>query len=137
MSKLLVDTNLLVYTIDEDSIYFKEAQKILLDRSNDLYTTSKNLTEFLVVVTKIPQKSLSIREALDLVRDFTNFITILYPTPSSNVLFQEMIEKYNPTGLKIHDYEIASIALNHQINRIATFNKKDFLKIKEIELYPQ
>jgi len=137
MNKLLVDTNLLVYTIDEDSIYFKEAQKILLDRSNDLYTTSKNLTEFLVVVTKIPQKSLSIREALDLVRDFTNFITILYPTPSSNVLFQEMIEKYNPTGLKIHDYEIASIALNHQINRIATFNKKDFLKIKEIELYPQ
>ena len=137
MNKLLVDTNLLVYTIDEDSIYFKEAQKILLDRSNDLYTTSKNLTEFLVVVTKIPQKSLSIREALGLVRDFTNFITILYPTPSSNVLFQEMIEKYNPTGLKIHDYEIASIALNHQINRIATFNKKDFLKIKEIELYPQ
>ena len=137
MNKLLVDTNLLVYTIDEDSIYFKEAQKILLDRSNDLYTTSKNLTEFLVVVTKIPQKSLSIREALDLVRDFTNFITILYPTPSSNVLFQEMIEKYNPTGLKIHDYEIASIALNHQINRIATFNKKDFLKIKDIELYPQ
>ena len=137
MNKLLVDTNLLVYTIDEDSIYFKEAQKILLDRSNDLYTTSKNLTEFLVVVTKIPQKSLSIREALDLVRDFTNFITILYPTPSSNVLFQEMIEKYNTTGLKIHDYEIASIALNHQINRIATFNKKDFLKIKEIELYPQ
>ena len=137
MNKLLVDTNLLVYTIDEDSIYFKEAQNILLDRSNDLYTTSKNLTEFLVVVTKIPQKSLSIREALDLVRDFTNFITILYPTPSSNVLFQEMIEKYNPTGLKIHDYEIASIALNHQINRIATFNKKDFLKIKEIELYPQ
>lgn len=137
MSKLLVDTNILVYSIDEDSKYFKDAQKILLDRSNDLYTTSKNLTEFLVVVTKIPQKSLSSHEALDLVRDFTNFFTILYPTPSSNALFQEMIEKYNPTGLKIHDFEIASIALNHRIERIATFNKKDFLGIKELELYPQ
>jgi len=136
MNKLLLDTNILVYSIDEDSKYFEESQNILRNRSYDLYTTSKNVSEFLVVVTKFPQKSISAKEALEILRDFTGFITIIYPTPSSNILFQEMIEKYQPTGLKILDYEIASISLNHQINRIATFNKKDFQEIEELELYP-
>ena len=128
MNSLLVDTNVLIYSIDEDSKYFEEAQTILLNRSYDLYTTSKNLSEFLVVVTKSPRKAISPRKALKILRDLTSFITILYPTPSSNKLFQEMIEKYNPTGFKIHDFEIASIALNHHINRIATFNRKDKIK---------
>ena len=136
MSKLLVDTNVLIYSIDEDSKYFKEAQTILQNQTYDLYTTSKNISEFLVVMTKLPQISISTRGALEVLRDLTSFITILYPTPSSNILFQEMLEKYHPIGFKTHDYEIASIALNHQINRIATFNKKDFAEIEELELYP-
>ncbi len=136
MSKLLIDTNILVYSIDEESKFFKRAQSILLDRSNDLYTTSKNLSEFLVVITRIPEKALSIPIALNVLREFMSFITILYSTQSSFAIFQELLEKNKPTGLKIHDYEIASIAITHQINKIATFNEKDFKEIKGLEVYP-
>ncbi len=46
MSKVLVDTNILVYGIDEDSTFFKRARKILEQETHQLVTTSKNLSEF-------------------------------------------------------------------------------------------
>ena len=48
-----------------------------------------------------------------------------------------MLQKYNPKGLKIHDFEIVSIVLANEINQIATFNIKDFESIEEISLIPK
>jgi len=45
-----------------------------------------------------------------------------------------LLEKYRPTGLKIHDYEIISIGLVNGINQIATFNSKDFEDIEEVNI---
>lgn len=46
-----------------------------------------------------------------------------------------LIKQYQPIGLQIHDFEVASIGLSCGIDRIATMNEKDFKKIAEIELY--
>lgn len=43
MSKLLLDTNVLIYSIDEDSKYFTKVHNIFSDQ-HELYTTSKNLS---------------------------------------------------------------------------------------------
>ncbi len=47
MSKVLLDTNVLIYSIDEESKYFKKAQNLISEQNRDLFTTSKNLSEFL------------------------------------------------------------------------------------------
>ena len=52
MNNLLFDTNLLIYSIDEDSKYFNSVQELLSNESLKLYTTSKNISEFL---SKSPQ----------------------------------------------------------------------------------
>ena len=101
----------------------------------ELYTTSKNLSEFLAVITRIPKNPLSLNDALIVVADFINVITILYPTQESFSLFQKILQKYKPVGLQIHDYEILSIGLANQVTTIATFNEKDFKKVKEIRFY--
>ncbi len=134
MNKLLVDTNVLIYSIDEDSKYFKSAQKIFSEEL-ELYTTSKNLSEFLSVVTRFPQKSLSLKEALLVVDDFMKTMTILYPTKETFFVFRDLIKRYQPVGLQIHDYEILSIGLANQVDTVATFNEKDFIKVKEAKLY--
>jgi len=134
MSKLLLDTNVLIYSIDEGSKYFSKAQK-LFSEPVELCTTSKNLSEFLAVITRIPKNPLPLNDALFIVEDFLNVITIYYPTQESFLTFQNLLRKYKPTGLQIHDYEIVSIGLTNQITTMATFNEKDFKKIKEIELY--
>ena len=63
-----------------------------------------------------------------------NIFSVLYPTEKSYVIFLDLLQKYSPNGLKIHDYEIISISLSHNIKTIATFNKKDFIEVKEIEI---
>ena len=134
MNKILLDTNVLIYSIDEDSKYFEKAHQIFSEEL-ELYTTSKNLSEFLSVVTRIPQNRLSIKDALLVLEDFINVMTILYPNEESIIQFKKILEKYEPSGLQIHDYEILSIALSNQITTIATFNEKDFRKVKEIKLF--
>jgi len=79
MSKILLDTNVLIYSIDEGSKYFKKSQNIFSEQL-ELYTTSKNLSEFLAVITRIPKNPLSLNDALLVVGDFINIMTILYPT---------------------------------------------------------
>ena len=93
MNKILLDTNVLIYSIDEDSKYFEKAHRIFSEEL-ELYTTSKNLSEFLSVVTRIPQNRLSIKDALLVLEDFINVMTILYPNEESIIQFKKILEKY-------------------------------------------
>lgn len=134
MNNVLFDTNLLLYAIDEDSKYFNSVQELLNDNSLNLYTPSKNISEFLSVITRIHNSSISIKEALSIVEEFQSTFKILYPTEKSFAIFINLLNKYTPSGLKIHDYEIISIALSNKIKNIATVNQKDFSGIEEIKL---
>ena len=134
MNKILLDTNVLIYAIDENSRYYEQSQSIINNDKVDLFTTSKNISEFLSVVTRSPYNLLSIENALTIVRDISDLATVLFPTTKSFSFFSDLLKKYQPTGLRIHDFEIISIALAHRISSIATFNTKDFKTIEEINL---
>lgn len=134
MTNVLVDTNILLYAIDEDSKYFSDVEKILNDSTINLFTTSKNISEFLSVITRIPKNAFPINEALQIIEEFNSVFTVLYPTEKSNIIFLELLKKYSPIGLKIHDFEIVSIGLENKISQIVTLNKKDFEEIEEISL---
>ena len=115
MNNILIDTNLLIYAIDEDSKYYNSVHMILDDVSNNLFTTSKNISEFLSVITRYPGKSISIKDALIVIKEFESIFTVLHPSEESNLIFIDLLKKYSPHGLKIHDYEIISIALSYKI----------------------
>lgn len=134
MNKLLLDTNVLIYSIDEGSKYFIKSQNIFSEQF-ELFTTSKNLSEFLSVVTRLPKNPLTLDDALVIVKDFSNLMTILYPDNESFIIFQRLLRKYKPIGLKIHDFEILSISLANQVTTVVTFNEKDFKEVQEIKLY--
>ena len=132
--RLLLDTNILIYSIDADSIFHKESQDLILNQNFELYTTSKNIAEFLVVITKSENIKINVVEALEILKDLLTFIKILYPTEESTKKFEELLKKYLPSGLRIHDFDIVSIGLSYGINQITTKNIRDFKDIKEIEI---
>ena len=134
MSKVLIDTNIFVYGVDEDSQFYEKSRNLLESTVHDLYTTTKNISEFLSVMTSTVPYCLPVDDALDVIQDFQKRVNILYSTPDSLSYFLTLLKKYKPTGLKVHDYEIASIGLAHGIQQIATFNTKDFEGIEEIHL---
>jgi len=134
MSKLLIDTNILVYGIDQDSKFFHQSRNILDGSDHQLVTTSKNLLEFLAVVTRNSGYDLKTELALEILDDIIRGIDVLYPSQDSLAIFLELINRYQPSGLKIHDFEIISIGLAAGIHQVATFNEKDFKNVKEISL---
>ncbi len=132
--QILVDTNVFIYAIDQDSKFHNQAFEFLSNTDLKLFTTSKNITETLVVLTRDEDLNLSIEECIKLLEDILVDIVILYPNELSLKIFFELVCKYNAKGLWIHDIEIASIALAYGIDRIATKNIKDFSKIEEISI---
>ena len=131
---LLVDTNVLVYAIDEDSRFHESATRILSDPTKDLFTTSKNISEFLVVLTRDPMCDLNTSDCLDLLDGLVGDFQILFPNHGSLGIFRRLVEKYEPRGLRIHDIEIASIAIAHGISVVATANVSDFGRISELDI---
>jgi len=134
MNKLLIDSNVLVYSIDEDSRYFERARKVIENTDKVLTTTSKNLSEFLSVVTKTNGYDLEPTVALDILGEIIRGIDVIYPNHESTKLFLDLIQQYQPKGLRIHDYEVISIGLSYECNEFATFNTKDFVSVREITL---
>ena len=133
-NQVLVDTNIFIYAVDEDSQFHHESLALLSNGELNLYTTSKNISEFLVVLTRNSALEISTTECLNILNAILSDITILYPNRASFNVFQELIRRYNPRGLWIHDIEIASIGLSHGITIIATKNIEDFNRIKEVEV---
>ena len=134
MNRVLLDTNIFVYGIDEDSIYYRQAKVILDQREKQLVTTSKNLTEFLSVVTKSSGYGLTSELALEIVEEIIQSVEVIYPSQESMAILLDLVHRYSPSGLRIHDFEIISIGLAHGIQKVATFNTKDFKSVKEITL---
>lgn len=133
MSKVLLDTNILIYAKDVASVHHVISLSYFRS-SHQLFLTSKNLTEYYAVVTKGEKPLLSPAEALDDIEEFITHCTVLYPNATSHQQLTELILRYKPKGILIHDFEIAAIALASGIFKIATFNGADFQMLKEIEV---
>ena len=125
MSKILIDTNVMVYSIDQESRYFSASNR-LINSENNIYISSKSLAEFFAVVTRAPVISISAKEALEIVEWFTASFQIVFPDYRSLDILLKLLKKHQPNGLKIHDFEILSIGIAQQIDELATFNAKDF-----------
>ncbi len=135
-SSVVVDTNVLVYAIDADSKFHDRALNIMLDPTMQLFTTSKNISEFLVVLTRNGDRGFSTHEYLEVLNSLLIDVNVLYSNPTTFSTFQDLIVKYNPRGLWIHDVEIASISIAYGIPTIVTNNVSDFKRIKEVEVVP-
>jgi predicted nucleic acid-binding protein len=132
--RILIETNVLIYAIDADSRFHQQAIQLIQNPNYDLYTTSKNLSEFLVVLTRTETIKIDTVKALDILKVLISNLNVLYPSEESYQKFIELLGKYRPRGLRIHDFEIISIALTSGITQIATQNIDDFKSIGEISI---
>jgi len=133
-NRLLVDTNILIYAVDEDSKYHGQSLYLIQNSEYSLFLTSKNITEFFVALTRTPDINISIRECLACLDSLLPYFDVIYPNQGSLEKLKYLIYKYNPSGLWIHDLEIISMAMEYKISRIATKNLQDFEKVEGIEI---
>ena len=132
-TNVLLDTNILIYAYDSASPYHAQAVAVLMNAAYDLFTTTKNISEYFAVLSKQNQP---FNQVWTFYEDLKKNTQILFPTPTSLAQFEQLIQKYQPRGNKVFDIEITSIALGNSINTIATVNTKDFDSLSEIKVLP-
>ena len=131
MINILIDTNVWIYVMDKDSIFNQPAKSILSNPIHNLFITSKNISEFFAVTSKL---KMPFESSFNFYQELKNNSKILFPSEKSLLIFERLIQQYQPKGNQLFDMEIVSIMLDNDINHIATFNQKDFINIPEVEV---
>ena len=72
MTEILLDTNVLIYALDRDSIYYMWARRFFDDSNRKCVITSKNVAEFLCVTTRGENPALSVEEAIATIKVFAS-----------------------------------------------------------------
>lgn len=128
-NEFVIDTNIIVYSLDRNSKFYKFS-KSLIEDTKEVFITSKSISEFVSVFSKLNLYHIIDKELINIVNNFT----ILYPNNKSTHIFTELVKKYKPVGNRVFDIEIVSIMKSRGINKIATVNYKDFDNISDIEI---
>jgi len=131
MNKVLIDTNILIYGMDESSEFHKKSKEILTNNKFNLYITTKNISEYFAVCTKL---KIDKKIVLGFYNDIKENTITLYPNNKSIIKFEILFKKYFPVGNRVYDLEIVSVMLANNVKYLATFNTKDFENINEVTL---
>jgi predicted nucleic acid-binding protein len=131
MIDMLIDTNVWIYAMDKSSVYHQPAKTILTNPNYNLFITAKNISEFFAVTSKL---KIAHQSCLDFFGEIKINTNIIFPSENSLLIFEKLIQQYQPKGNQVFDIEIVSIMLDNEINHIATFNQKDFINITEIQI---
>lgn len=132
---MLVDTNLLIYAINEDSPKHKLAKKFLGENKGILVISHQVIFEAIRVLThprfSKPMKSQS---AVKSILAIAAACQMTIPNYKTYYLALEFIKKFSLRGNRIFDAYLAATALTNGVYEIATDNTKDFKKFTEIKI---
>ena len=132
---MIIDSNILVYSIDKFSIKHKTAQKFLQDNIGHLEVTHQNIFETLRVIThpKLPNP-MKLGDAVNTMERILKACSIVSPNWNTHNIALELIKKYRLSSDLVFDAYLTATALSNHINIIATDNVKDFKKFKELKV---
>jgi len=87
MNKILIDTNVFLYDLDKSSLHHKKASEILFSGVS-LVTTSKNISEFFAVTSKVKADFISV---WNYYLEIKHNVEILFPSMRSLEIFEKLI----------------------------------------------
>lgn len=116
--KFVIDTNVLIYSLDQSSQFFNFSKKIIDENKENVCIVHKTISEFVCVLSKIGKYDV-IKNELPKIIDELN---ILFPDYESANHFKDLVKKYKPKGNQAYDFEIVSVMMANNIKKIATIN---------------
>lgn len=132
---MLLDSNIIIYAINNSSPKHKLAQDFIVKNKSRLYVAHQNIFESLRVLThpKYPNP-MDIKGATGAVNGICDALNVVYPQLETHFLALELIKKYQLTSDKIFDAYLVASMLSSGVDEIATDNEKDFRVFKGIKV---
>jgi len=138
--KIFIDTNILVYLVNEDSPFRVKVEKkfreIVKRYGSEIYISRQVLREYAVVMTKpgTVENPLSPEEVICDLERWNNIFQVLDETEGTTQVLMELIKNYGIKGKKIHDANIVATMVVYSIKNLFTLNVNDFKMFEEIHL---
>lgn len=131
----LIDSNVLMYASDSESIFHEEAKQVLsacLGGGIKGVISHQNLLELIKVLIKYYKKSLqfALNTAGIYSREFS--LQIISPLSTTYTLFDRFLSQSEQAD--IFDVYLAATAIDNGIDNIITNNPKDFIGIRELKV---
>lgn len=136
-TQILIDSNVLVYAINDSSSKNKVARVFLKKsfKNSNLCLAQQNITESLRILThnKFP-KPWNAKEAIEQISKMTNNMSVISPNIKTLFYFFEIIRKIRVSSKQIFDAYLVATALSNGVFTIATDNVRDFKIFEEINI---
>lgn len=135
----ILDTNVLIYAINSDSVHHDKTRKALDSLQNKHFrfcVTEQIIRETLVVATqsRFLSHPLNPLEAKKLATQLLYKFVFLPSNNYSRLCLLELISQYKITGRLIHDANIIAVMQSHGVKHLFTYNIKDFSHFRGISL---
>lgn len=124
-AKYLVDTNILLYSVDRQSPFHVRSKEILetgLLQGISFVVAHQNLVELMAVLTR--GYGVERKQAVGDAQIFASRFDVIFPLPTTLDIFFQLIGKEKTTYP--FDLYLTATMLDNQITRIITGNAKDF-----------
>ena len=132
---ILLDTNILVYSLDKKSPKNHIAINYIKGNAENLAITHQNINEALRVATHPKHiKPMDIDCAIKAVTAIAEGLSIIFPKENTIFITLELLKKYKIKSNHVFDVYLAATMLSNGIEEIATDNEKDFSIIKEVRV---
>ncbi len=139
-SRVGIDTNILVYGLNESSLYYRQARGIFgkfVEQGVQAVVTWQNMAEFYAIVTDVKRFPMAL-SPLRVERWIENNLDggtfqLEFPTLSAGEVFLKLIKQIKPVGQKVHDVFLAATLLSNGVKTLITENKEDFAGIKGLK----
>jgi predicted nucleic acid-binding protein len=136
--RLFIDTNVLVYLVNEDSVFHRKIVGAFKRASarHELRTSRQTLREYAVVMTRsdILEKPLSPKEVISDIEKWQTLFQIADENEEVTNALLELIEAYEVKGKRIHDANIVASMKVNSIGILWTMNVHDFEGFTDIKL---
>jgi predicted nucleic acid-binding protein len=142
--KIFLDTNILVYLSNEESMFHEGVLEIFKQvvEKYDLWISRQVLREYAVVMSRqeFYHRILTPQEVVADITKWEQSLNVIDETKDITNNLKNLLVKYNLKGKRIHDANIVASMMKFSIPLIFTFNISDFKTFAEIrilEIQPQ
>lgn len=131
----LLDSNILIYAINESSPKHKKAQAVIEKNISLLCIAQQNIVESLRVLTHPTYIGhVSVHKGLEILQPIISVCTIIAPIRETYNIYAELIKKYGVTSNALFDAYLVATMISNSVDEIITDNSKDFRKYSEIAI---
>ena len=141
MSSWLLDTNMLLRSIDQSCAEYKCANDALVgitERGHEQHVANQSMFEFWVVATRSVERNglgLPVAQVASLLDQFEEDYINQPDPPSLLGEWRRLVYRYSIKSFKAHDIRLVAYARVSGIPRLLTFNTEDFKALNsEIEV---